>query len=69
MELPKKLECSSNGHQKGGGGNNNIRENMCGAKNNHCVMRKQSWAASGASRGYMQGGGAEIPLEVLDIRM
>lgn len=30
---------------------------MCKAKNNHCVMRKQSRAASGASSGYMQEGG------------
>lgn len=65
----QKTECSSKGNQEGGGGNNNIRENMCNAKNNHCVMRKQSWAASGASTGYMQEEGAEIPLEVLDIRM
>lgn len=30
---------------------------MCKAKNNHCVMRKHSRAASGASSGYMQEGG------------
>lgn len=30
---------------------------MCKAKNNHCVMRKHSRAASGASSEYMQEGG------------
>lgn len=50
----------------GAGGSNNIRENMCSAKNNHCVMRKQNWAASGASAGYIQeGGGSNSPGSVV----
>lgn len=51
-------------HLRGGGGNN-IRENMCNAKNNHRVMRRQNWAASGASAGKFRKEGAEIPLAVL----
>lgn len=48
------------------GGGNNIRENMHNAKNNHCVMRKQNWAASGASAGYIQeGGGRNSPGSVV----
>ena len=60
--------CSSKGNQGlgAGGGSNNIRENMCSAKNNHCVMRKQNWAASGASAGYIQeGGGRNSPGSVV----
>lgn len=35
---------------------------MPNAKNNHCVMRKQSWTASRASTGYTQeGGGRNSP--------
>ena len=48
------------------GGGNNIRENMHNAKNNHCVMRKQNWAATGASAGYIQeGGGRNSPGSVV----
>lgn len=50
-------------HPRGGGGNN-IRENMCNAKNNHRVMRRQNWAASGAGAGIFRKEGAEIPLAV-----
>lgn len=50
----------------GVGGGYDIRENMCNAKNNHCVMRKQNEAASGASTGYMQeGGGRNSPGSVV----
>lgn len=39
---------------------------MHNAKNNHCVMRKQNWAASGASAGYIQeGGGRNSPGSVV----
>lgn len=34
---------------------------MCNAKNNHCVMRKQSCVASGARSGHMQEGGGRNP--------
>lgn len=37
---------------------------MHNAKNNHCVMRKQNWAASGARLGIFRKEGAEIPLAV-----
>lgn len=30
---------------------------MYKAKNNHCVMRKQNWLASGARTGYIQEAG------------
>lgn len=39
---------------------NSIRENMCCAKNNPCVMGKQSWAAAGASAGHTREGGAVL---------
>lgn len=37
---------------------------MCNAKNNHRVMRRQNWAASGAGAGIFRKEGAEIPLAV-----
>lgn len=61
MELSK-TACSPKGTQRGGGGNNNIRENMHSAKNNHC-HEKTELVCLAASTGYMQEKGAERPYE------
>lgn len=60
MIAPQKAAKEGSVGQRGG---NNIRENMHNAKNNHCVMRKQTGRLRGWA-GYIQEGGAEIPLAV-----
>lgn len=60
MIAPQKA--TKEGEREGQRGGNNIRENMHNAKNNHCVMRKQNWAASGARLGiFRKEGGRNLP--------
>lgn len=57
MELPPRTTAPQKATE---GVGNSIRENMCCAKNNPCVMGKQSRAAAGASAGHTREGGAVL---------